>query len=684
VESNGAVTLLHTRIEGDELVAEFINVETAEQSALKARVEGNESAAETRGSALTIVPAAVASTTPTRVVISGSAFLPVGKTGLYQIISFGDKDPQGLELEWHVYGPASIDYSPGRHLWIKGEKPGRVDITVDARHPSGWSAFGSFSVSVQTLDPSEGDIRVYFLSSSEIPSKLGEPLILTVSAFHRAPESTSWLQWKWNFGDGNSGDSMEHNPGEDTSLHLSPHTYTKAGTYPVSVEVEDQQGRSDQAKLTVIVEEPTKLRVLKIEGEKKIDLTTDKMKQTYTAIISGGVPPYVYTWALNSGEKVLASKDPNKQSIDVEFTRVGFYLLQVRVADNGQNIPFQEASYAVGVTVEGGTPLKADLNLSKDAQGNQIVSGTVSPKQVEVNEPVSGTLNIEGGVNIVSGREGSYEGEVNWEDGNIDTVKDTAQRDSDEATVNIAHTYSKEGTYTVKAKVWDSSSKFVTTEEKITVTPANNPPVADDQTVTTEEDTSVDITLTGNDPDGDTLTYTVVDQPSHGTLSGTAPDLTYTPDDGYLGSDSFTFKVNDGQEDSAEARVRITVERGPEEFVVWYTENVTCWNAPYLFVTNGDGFETSSRRCNFSGGGLCGTKSGDEEVVKVKMEGGFSTFDDAKSWICSQFTARHYHRWCGYGDPGHLIIDGLPHYMPGNTWCDWSKIPEVPNPSPGK
>ena len=48
------------------------------------------------------------------------------------------------------------------------------------------------------------------------------------------------------------------------------------------------------------------------------------------------------------------------------------------------------------------------------------------------------------------------------------------------------------------------------------------------------------------DADGDTLTYSVSTGPSHGTLSGTAPYLTYTPAANYNGSDSFTFKANDG------------------------------------------------------------------------------------------------------------------------------------------
>ena len=87
----------------------------------------------------------------------------------------------------------------------------------------------------------------------------------------------------------------------------------------------------------------------------------------------------------------------------------------------------------------------------------------------------------------------------------------------------------------------------------------NNPPVADDQEVVTDEDTPVAITLTASDPDGDPLTYSVVTDPNNGTLTGTAPDLTYTPASNYNGPDSFTFMANDGQVDSNIATVSITV-----------------------------------------------------------------------------------------------------------------------------
>ena len=93
----------------------------------------------------------------------------------------------------------------------------------------------------------------------------------------------------------------------------------------------------------------------------------------------------------------------------------------------------------------------------------------------------------------------------------------------------------------------------------ITITPVNDAPVADNLSVTTLEDTAVVITLTGSDLEGSPLTFAVLTGPTKGTLSGAAPNLTYTPNANVNGSDSFTFKVTDGQLDSAAATVSINV-----------------------------------------------------------------------------------------------------------------------------
>ncbi|MEI7903010.1 MAG: Ig-like domain-containing protein, partial [bacterium] len=115
------------------------------------------------------------------------------------------------------------------------------------------------------------------------------------------------------------------------------------------------------------------------------------------------------------------------------------------------------------------------------------------------------------------------------------------------------------GTDSFTFKVNDGTVDSAPATVSITVTAVNDAPVATPQSVTTAEDTAKAITLAGTDAEGSALTYTIVAQPSSGTLSGTAPNLTYTPAANYNGAASFTFKVNDGTIDSAPATVSITV-----------------------------------------------------------------------------------------------------------------------------
>ncbi len=108
----------------------------------------------------------------------------------------------------------------------------------------------------------------------------------------------------------------------------------------------------------------------------------------------------------------------------------------------------------------------------------------------------------------------------------------------------------------VTALAGATSTSIVFTEVS---TDGNRPPTATPQSKATGVDLPVKITLSGTDPDNNPLTYAVVTQPLHGTLAGTAPNLTYTPALGYLGADSFTFSVNDGKVGSSPATVSLTM-----------------------------------------------------------------------------------------------------------------------------
>jgi predicted extracellular nuclease len=124
-------------------------------------------------------------------------------------------------------------------------------------------------------------------------------------------------------------------------------------------------------------------------------------------------------------------------------------------------------------------------------------------------------------------------------------------------TYTPAANYNGPDSFTFKANDGTADSNVATVS--ITITPVNDAPVASDQSVTTAEDTPASITLSANDVEGDSLTYSVVAGPAHGSLSGSGASLTYTPAANYNGPDSFTFKANDGTADSNIATVTIDV-----------------------------------------------------------------------------------------------------------------------------
>lgn len=91
------------------------------------------------------------------------------------------------------------------------------------------------------------------------------------------------------------------------------------------------------------------------------------------------------------------------------------------------------------------------------------------------------------------------------------------------------------------------------------MTAGNSAPTAPARSASTTVGTPVAITLGGGDAENNPLGWRIVSPPASGTITGTAPNLSYAPPAGWQGTATFSYVVEDGIEDSAPAVVTVTV-----------------------------------------------------------------------------------------------------------------------------
>ncbi|MFZ4659791.1 MAG: cadherin-like domain-containing protein, partial [Caldilineaceae bacterium] len=107
---------------------------------------------------------------------------------------------------------------------------------------------------------------------------------------------------------------------------------------------------------------------------------------------------------------------------------------------------------------------------------------------------------------------------------------------------------------------------------------------ANNGSATVAEDGVSTITLSATDGEGDTLTYAITTQPTHGAVSLSGSTATYTPTAGYNGSDSFTFTANDGSDTSNSATVSITVTTVNDAPQTVLTPTISGGSATFVFA----------------------------------------------------------------------------------------------------
>jgi hypothetical protein len=84
-------------------------------------------------------------------------------------------------------------------------------------------------------------------------------------------------------------------------------------------------------------------------------------------------------------------------------------------------------------------------------------------------------------------------------------------------------------------------------------------PVVEDLNVYTTTQVPVTFQLSASDTQNRSLTYIVVTPPTNGSTTNTSSQFTYTSNASFVGTDTLVYKVNNGEKDSSNATVTITV-----------------------------------------------------------------------------------------------------------------------------
>jgi subtilisin family serine protease len=309
----------------------------------------------------------------------------------------------------------------------------------------------------------------------------------------------------WDFGDGATASGPS-----------ASHTYVTRGTYTVSLRVTDIEGASDRQSFTVVVNSAPAPQA------QSVSTLEDTAKTIVLSAIDPEGDPITYSISTSPAKGSLSGTAPNL-TYTPWFNQNGSDSFVFRASDG-----LSSATATVSISI---TPVN-----DPPVVGNRSVLTKIDlavPVSIVATDPDSAVLTYQ---ILQAPTSGLLSG----------------------AAPNLTFTPAT-GFAGLDSFTFTAGDGMVTTAPATVTIRVNRPPVAQSATVAVTSDIPAPIALVASDPDGQALTYRVTGNPTRGTLSGSAPNLTYTPRPGEIGSDSVVFVANDGFHDSAPATVSLTI-----------------------------------------------------------------------------------------------------------------------------
>jgi len=309
------------------------------------------------------------------------------------------------------------------------------------------------------------------------------------------------------------------------------HTYTDAGTYGVTLTVAGPGGSNPKTvadMITVTSAAPTPTtsttQTTQEDGSITINLTaTDPNGQAVT---------FAITTDPTNGTATLVT---SANGTGISYTPNANFYGTDTVAYTASNGTYTSDPVTITITVEGEDDEPTTNDVSATTDEDTAVTVNLDATEIDgdnysfsiIGQPSNGTLDSINGNQVV------YSPNQDW---------------------NGTDTFTFEAT---DDRILIGKQNVATAT--ITVNPVNDAPVTINRTSSTDEDVALNITLTASDIENDNLSFSIASETSNGATVLSGAIVTYTPSSDWNGTDAFSFKANDGTDDSNTSTITITV-----------------------------------------------------------------------------------------------------------------------------